>query len=286
MKCLSITFKIMAVSISGCILVTVLTIGMMNFIVENYVKGMEGQDISDTYSSLELILNHEEEEIKRINQDWAHWDDTYAYMAGGKPDYEKVNLEENTIRQLNLNFMIFFDKQGGVVNRLTHNIAAQELDVIINKITFPNTTQYFLANNLDVSSGMISAGGKIFLVSFAPITMTNEQATSNGVLVFGRALDNALLYYMNAVTKTKVVMLDYSERSMENTRRVDRDNKLIIAEQPVNDIWGHNTILARIAMPRNDYQLGQYYILVFAAISSGVVSVVFLALLLLIYSIF
>ncbi|MCE5287259.1 MAG: diguanylate cyclase [Pelosinus sp.] len=284
MKCLSITFKLMAVSITGCILVTALTIGMMNFIVENYVKGMEVQDISDTYSSLELILKHEEEDLKRINQDWAHWDDTYAYMAGEKKDYEKANLGENTIRQLNLNFMIFFDMQGGIVNRVTQNMAAEELDSIISKIIFSGDFQRFFANNSDAGSGLISAGGKIFLVSLAPITMSNEQGTSNGVLVFGRAVDSTLFYYMNSVTKTKISMAAYLGRYVENERRVDRDNGLVIAEQPINDIWGHNDILVKIAMLRNDYQLGRYYIRVFAAISSVVVSVVFLFLLLLIYT--
>jgi diguanylate cyclase (GGDEF)-like protein len=275
----------MVVSITGCILVTILTIGIMNFVVENYIKGMEGQDINDTYSSLKLILNHEEEELKRINEDWAHWDDTYAYIAGENIDYEKVNLEENTIRQLNLNFMIFFDNQGGAVKRLAHKITAQELDVIITNIILPNTPQSFFSHNSDARSGLISADGKIFLISFAPITMTNEQGASNGVLVFGRVVDSALLYYINAVTKTKIAMVDYSKLYMEK-ERVERNNKLIITERPINDIWGQEAILARVAMPRSDYQLGQYYIMVFAAVSAAVVSVVFLVLLLVIYKYF
>jgi diguanylate cyclase (GGDEF)-like protein len=117
----------------------------------------------------------------------------------------------------------------------------------------------------------------------APITMTNEQADSNGVLVFGRVVDSTLVYYINSVTRTKIAMFDYSGRYMENERRVARDNELLTAERPINDIWRQKAVLARIAMPRNDYQLGRYYILVFAAISSVIVSVVFLVLLLLIY---
>lgn len=154
-----------AISFAGCVLVTMLTIGMMNFVVENYVRGMEDQDVSDTYESLELILNHEEANLKQTNLDWAHWDDTYAYMAGEKKEeYEKSNLQADTLSNLNLNFMFFVDGQGKTVYSLTRNITEEEQNQIISKLVLQPIVFHPL-NSSAVRSGIISADQKIFLIS-------------------------------------------------------------------------------------------------------------------------
>ncbi|MDU2064762.1 MAG: CHASE4 domain-containing protein [Sporomusaceae bacterium] len=286
MKFISINHKMLAISIIGCLLVSILTAGIMRFIVQDYVKDMESQHIDVTYKNLELILNHEESDLKRTNLDWAQWDDTYAYLDGkGVAEYEKANLQAETMQHLHLNFMIFIDAQGKIRKNLNRNMTAELEDLIISKILFQRNVLFIPVNNSDVRSGILSAGGQIFLVSFSPITTTDEKSLSNGMLIVGRVLDNALFYYINSVSQAKIEMYDYTGKYKEKDH-IDRDEDFITAYRQITDLLGKPDILVKVIMPRYDYHLGKHYILIFTAIVFALVSLVFLVLILVIHKYF
>src|SRR5262245_39369096 len=47
--------------------------------------------------------------------DWSSWDDTYDYIQTKDPAYVKSNLVITSLKELHLNYMLFYDQAGQLV---------------------------------------------------------------------------------------------------------------------------------------------------------------------------
>lgn len=68
----------------------------------------------ETFASSELdrverALGGELNHMRRLVEDWAHWDDTYDFVRGERPEYVDSNLYEATLETLELQMMLFLD---------------------------------------------------------------------------------------------------------------------------------------------------------------------------------
>lgn len=57
----------------------------------------------------ERALDSEFNHMRRLVEDWAYWDDTYAFVGGERPEYVDSNLYEETLETLALDMMLFLD---------------------------------------------------------------------------------------------------------------------------------------------------------------------------------
>ncbi|NIC37152.1 diguanylate cyclase [Halomonas desiderata] len=58
---------------------------------------------------IERALGAELNHMRRLVEDWAHWDDTYDFVQGLRPQYVDSNLYESTLETLDLELMVFLD---------------------------------------------------------------------------------------------------------------------------------------------------------------------------------
>ncbi|MFQ3787625.1 diguanylate cyclase [Halomonas sp. A29] len=68
----------------------------------------------EQYASAELdragrALGAELNHMRRLVEDWAHWDDSYDFVRGERPQYIDSNLYESTLETLDLEMMLFMD---------------------------------------------------------------------------------------------------------------------------------------------------------------------------------
>lgn len=91
-----------------------LTTWSMNQIVLKYIDQLETNLIEKKFNELNLILARETKSLVGISRDWACWDDTYFYMAGELNGYEEKNLQEDILKKINLNIMLFLNKDGTI----------------------------------------------------------------------------------------------------------------------------------------------------------------------------
>ncbi|NTV35868.1 MAG: hypothetical protein HGA53_02850, partial [Anaerolineaceae bacterium] len=78
------------------------------------------QEQTGIEKSLRTIQASVQNEIQRLNsvcQDWSIWDETYNFLAGQNVEYyHQNNLTDLTLVNLQVDYLIFFDRQGKLYN--------------------------------------------------------------------------------------------------------------------------------------------------------------------------
>lgn len=270
MHFVSVTHKTALISFLIGLLIMIFAAVILNSVIYNYVDRIEAGDVTDAYDELKLILHKEEDNLRRTSLDWAHWDDTYAFVAGKTAsEYKEDNLQAATLRQLNLNFMLFINDRGDNICTVTNNLGNNTADLLTtNQFTPPADLNQLLtfADNNDVHAGLLTIQGNQFIVAAAPVTTSDELASGNGALVIGRYVDDSLLDYIGSVTKTKVSLRENPANRQKTDPAVQKSRDYITTHQPIVDVHGKPTLLATLSIPRTEYHLGQYYISAFEII--------------------
>jgi sensor domain CHASE-containing protein len=273
MNFMSVKIKALLISFISFLFITVFTFTIFNFIIFRYINGVEIEDLNNSFKAVNSILNKEEMDVKRICSDWAQWDDTYNFLLGkNKQRYIEDNLQNSTLKQLNLSFMFFVDKQGNIFYSETSNLENTTknllLDKLFNKSDKPNTA-IILKNNDENHYGILMISGKLFVINSLPITTSDGKAKSNGSLIVGRYVDNSLLNYINSIVECKVGFIENTDPKKVNNI-IKKNNDSITVYKQVGDINGNMSIAISISMMRNEYNIGKFYFKIFVSIFSAV----------------
>ncbi len=125
--------------------------------------------------------------------DWAAWDETYAFARTGSRDYVEDNLADASLANLRLNIILFVDREG-------KKIFGKAFDLEGNReIPFPESLLASLANSPALlvretgerAAGLLRLPEGPLLVVTQPITNNSETAPSRGFLLMGRFLGPA-----------------------------------------------------------------------------------------------
>jgi len=263
-----VTNKMIVASLISFLIIMGLTFSILSSVIFHYIDRMEANDIEDDFENISLILNREKDHLHRTALDWAHWDDTYFYIAGEKKnEYEEANLQASALKQLDLNFMYFIDYQGNVYHSMKKDFDNSTESVFANTLMLKSQPFLEFSNNNDVHTGLLSIEGSIYFIVSSPITTTNEAIPSNGTLILGRKLDDSLISYINSISGAEVVLTEQLKTETE-VQTAFKDDNFIRASRSLKDINEELLLQASLVIPRSDYKLGRYYLCLFALIFS------------------
>lgn len=223
-------------------------------------------------------------------KDWAVWDDTYRFVEDLNTDFLDSNLMDNTFHNLELNMMLFFNREGqlvyGKMYDLSEGTSIQLIQEIIPNLVFDQ----LLANNSTQSAnGLISFDGSPMLVAAHSILTSMQEGPSHGTLVIGRYLSyeleslsvsTGLPVYVTAVSDPDADE-DFKEASFLSQQAP-------VYSAPINetsmagyvlldDAAGEPIIIAKVVDERVQYSQGKTT-MVYAAIAVvGIVVTIFFA---------
>lgn len=99
--------------VSIILLLMILCIYLVNrFILLEGYRSLEKEDIVKHADQLSNHLNGELDRLFTVVKDWAPWDDTYRFVQDGNQEFIDNNLMDYTIANLNIDFMVFLDRNG------------------------------------------------------------------------------------------------------------------------------------------------------------------------------
>ncbi len=152
-----------------------------------------------TRRNVQRIKNALTEEINQLSlkvKDWSAWDETYEFVQSPNQSYIRKNLVPATFSDLQIDFMLFYNRRGDLVfgrwlDPETQNSVeippAFQAQAKLGEILFqPLQTQQEIKGFLVLSTS-------ILIISSQPILPSLERRTSQGVLIVGRYLDQAKL---------------------------------------------------------------------------------------------
>lgn len=256
--------KTLAIACISVVVVILFTSSIFNHVMFGYIDNIEKTDIDENYRELNSILQREHDNLYRTALDWAHWDETYNFMQGKNvEDYIENNLQADSLRQLNVNFMYFYSIKGNLANVNIRNVDSNKIQLISSQLAVKVKTKSKSNSN---GSFLLNAEGNIYIISYANITTTNEQAESAGVLVVGKQIDITMMSYINSVIINKVRIGTAQTYKRDSDETYKRDSKYIIANRRMQDINGKESINFSVTMPRDEYNTGKTYLEILALV--------------------
>lgn len=154
-----------------------------------------------------LALDREMGNLLTTTEDWAAWDDTYAFIEERNPEYIQANLVDETFSRYRFAFMVYVDTRGELVfgkgfdpdlGRETP-IPAELLDLLAAQDAFliPETLE-------EGTAGLLRLTDELFFIASQPILTSEARGPSRGTLLVGKPVDLFLQEYVSYITQLPV----------------------------------------------------------------------------------
>ena len=152
---------------------------------------IEEVDVRRNVERARNALTTELSALESTAHDWAAWDETADYVQGRHPAYVTENLGEDTLTNLRLTLMAFYDRSGHVIRAEGFDLEEETVGmpsgaVLAAVARFVPTDR--APDDTTSSSGLAALGGQLALVAVHPILSNGHEPPAVGTLVLGRTL--------------------------------------------------------------------------------------------------
>jgi sensor domain CHASE-containing protein/signal transduction histidine kinase len=252
-------------------------------------ENLEASHVSDT---LDLTLNTVNNEIASLNAiviDWGPWDDTYAFVKGQKSDFITVNLVEETYTNLHLNFVIITNTNGTIVYGKGFDATTREMTPLsagfVRELANADSPLANTILNKKVSGFLNLPEGPVIITTH-PVLHSDFSGPPAGMVIMGRDLNDEEISRLAGLTlpSLSITPLVSSSLPLDESVLLLRDatspvrvhfvnDKTVEGYRVIQDIYGNDALLLKVAMPRDIYQQGRNTIFAFILIqlASGLV---------------
>jgi PAS domain S-box-containing protein len=218
-------------------------------------------------------LNDEQVELDAFNNDWAAWDDTYAFVASGNERYAASNLVDETFLNARLNFMVFLDDGNRVVyaRGFDYHLGQEvPLPPALLELLLGPVRAGGQGESERVRSGLLLLPLDPALLSYRPILTSSGDGPARGTLLMGRYLDWEEIQRLGARTRLSLQLFRLDEQPPKDLARVlpllseaaprpmahPLDASRIAAYLRIDDIEGRPALALRVDQPREVYRQG------------------------------
>ncbi len=210
--------------VSSCFLalIALLLAAAVVFVLGRF-RGLEEEEARRNAHRAGDALNLMIANLAAANADWAHWDDTAAFVQGRMPEYVDSNLMDDTFYTLRLDVFGVLDPEGRLVYQRWFDRAANEKTEPLPGFEAAIAPDPPLLTHQDVEShreGLLVLPGAILLVASHSITGSMVVPPVFGALVFGRILDEAEMEALSGVIQLDTRLTTLDDPSLETDERM------------------------------------------------------------------
>lgn len=259
--------------VSGGVYICLLLIGFALsrlILLSNFVK-LEKRFVQQDVEKVFNLISGKLESLNQTAQDWAFWDDTYAFIVNQNEAYIQSNLQIQTFQNLDIHLMIYINAAGQVVLNVAY-------DPEINSTFFPLASvnpylpQIRAKTHSDPNgfSGFLMLPEGLLMVASQPILTSEGKGPSRGVFIIGRFLDETVAKQLSEELVVPLTVLPLNADSLpEDFRQAisSGDESVRTYIQPQNqhqiagyglirDFTGKPALVLMIQEPRRVYQEG------------------------------
>ncbi len=176
-----------------------------------------------------LLLNKLDSQMK-ITVDWAIWEDTVDFIEKNNLNYIKSNINSETLKNLDLDFMIFFNKY-----KNTHYAYfiknGDHLDNNDNIFILKLKTKFYgylsTGTSLHKLKTFAKINRQIYMLTIHPILKAYGQSFAYGTIIFGRKISNDFFKKIGKIIDSHIKILKFSNPT--NKHFIVNKNSVIIS---------------------------------------------------------
>jgi sensor domain CHASE-containing protein len=293
------TKLVIVISVGFCILCLVLSITLNAMIIGTY-SDLESKTVSENVGRLLNQLNQENSNLKAVASDWSFWNDTYSFINDTSEEYIQSNLQYESFKVIDINFMLFYNNSDVLVFSRAFDFQEK------NETILPASLYSYISNNKgsllahqsleSTQTGIILYDTKEtpLMISITPILHSNRAGPIHGSLVIGRFLDDTKVESFGNVTHLAVVLHPVSSKISNDFKHASSTIEGIpIVIQPINstyiagfvlidDVFGNPVFIMEVGSNRDIYNQGLNMIqnLIISLVITVVVLIVIVVILL------
>jgi diguanylate cyclase (GGDEF)-like protein/PAS domain S-box-containing protein len=243
------------------------------YLLESYVS-LEQEAAERTAASLRRAWQEEASQLRTSVENYALWDDMYDFVRRPNIPFVQSNLSQTSMSNQRVDtVLVTNDKAEPVFWRRFDDPGNRGFpDARLLIADLPADALALPAGQPDAQpvTGILQRPGGAMLVAIAPILRTSGAGPARGKLLFGRALDEAVLNRLGAATGLRVrgIAPDAGglpdEVRAEAARRGNRQTALTVIEDGertatylvIRDITAAPALVLRVSEPRLVYLRG------------------------------
>ena len=236
------------------------------------------QEVRDTQRDVQRVTSSLSDQLATLEgttQDWAYWDDTYAYVEDENETYFNSNLAVASGMVANrLNIMAFVHSTGRLVYGKAYDVRNTTY------VSFPESVRErikpgsLLLSHPGINStitGILSLPEGPMLVASVPILSSQRTGPAHGTLIFGRYLDSQEVADLARNTPFTLTAARVNDPSIPADFQAaltslppgsssvvkPLSDDVIAAYTLVNDIYGQPALVFKAEAPRSVYAQGR-----------------------------
>ena len=111
------SLRVKVLLVLACAMASSFIIGfaIMQSLVDPAFDELQSQLAENDLSRVTRALESTAQYMDTMGNEYAQWDDTYAFIQGEHPTYIEENLYTNFYHDFDVNMMLFYDLQGGLI---------------------------------------------------------------------------------------------------------------------------------------------------------------------------
>jgi two-component sensor histidine kinase/sensor domain CHASE-containing protein len=290
---------LVVIGITITILIVVLFTASQLILLASYADLEEQNTLKNAQRVQEALLD-DIDKLESADSDWASWDDSYAFVQDGNKEYINSNLRPATLKNLRINFILYYNLSGNLVYGKAIDLENGEEMPIPASLPDTLAPDDILVNYTDTESslsGITLLDEGPVLIASQPILTSETKGPIQGTLIMGRYLDSAEIERLSQITH-----LSLSQQLFNDNTQLPADFEIVKSslskESPIiarpldkestggyillHDIYNEPVMVMRAEMPRDIYQQGrttmQYFIMALLAtgLIIGIVNMLFL----------
>jgi len=219
-------------------------------------------------------INNRVSQLNLKASDWANWDDTYDFMKDHNKKYISSNLQNQTLANLGIDYMMFFDTNNKMLDMKHVNIDSPDLPSLpleqgVKDLFGQDSLLLKHSSLTDDHAGIIDTPQGIIMITSRPILTSNVEGPSRGTLVFAQYLDASVQQELADLTHLKLTYLPandsvvtksvpaYTTHTSRGTQWVSQlSDTRARAYASILDIYGKPSIATQVDLARTISQQG------------------------------
>lgn len=252
--------------------------GSFSVILQRSYGRFEQQDAQRNLQRVDEVLAGDLAQIQSLTEDWAAWNDTYAFIQNANPDYLESNLSKYAFERLQLNVVAFINPDGEIVYGTGFDIDNRTFLPLSPDLTQQLTPTGPLMQFEHLAShhqGLMWVDGHLMLVVVEPILRSDATGPSRGALLMGRTLSASVVESLAQRTRLDLQLYPLGQGELSESLRPilmtlsDRTDSATLPTlvRPQNDdtlvgytlwsdVYGAPQALLEVKLPRDIYRQG------------------------------
>jgi diguanylate cyclase (GGDEF)-like protein len=253
------------------IMIILLSVMSRIIILRSFLK-LEEKYVFQNIHRTQAFITKNLTNLNSTAQDWATWDDTYAFIRDKNREFINVNLVDSTFGTLRLNLIMFVDASGNIVSSKAYDLKSNKVaQVPKGFLSYLSGNEFPLQRNhmSNISGIVLLPEGPLFIAG-RPILKSDGKGPVRGTLIFGRYFDTDYLKKLADESELALELYRFNNQALPDDFKNARDS--LSAESPVfakllsknkiagytilNDVYGKPALILRITMHRDIYNQG------------------------------